>query len=100
MSVRSLAKKLIKKPFNSLGLDLVKLDARRFEPTAETNFLWLTSLGINTIIDVGAHTGEFALMIHEVIPEAAIYSFEPLDDAYQQLETNLRSIANARAFHC
>jgi FkbM family methyltransferase len=100
MNVRSLAKILIKKPFNSFGLDIIKRDTRRFEPTEETNFLWLTSLGINTIIDVGAHTGEFALMIHEIIPQAAIYSFEPLEDAYRQLELNIKSIPQGKAFHC
>lgn len=100
MSVRDIAKTFIKKPFNLLGLDLIKRDTRRFEPTAETKFLWLTSLGINTIIDVGAHTGEFALMIHEVIPHASLYSFEPLGDAYRELEKNLASVPQSQAFHC
>ena len=100
MSVRNIARAVIKKPFNLLGLDLIRRDTRRFEPTEETKYLWLTSLNINTIIDAGAHTGEFALMIHEILPRASLYSFEPLGDAFRELKSKLASVPNSRAFHC
>src|SRR5262249_33037058 len=33
---------------------------------------------ISTVLDVGANTGQFAGEIHAILPDAAIYSFEPL----------------------
>jgi FkbM family methyltransferase len=93
-------KRLLRKPFNSLGLDIVRLDTRQFEPTNETEFLWLSSLDLNTIIDAGAHTGEFAAMIHKILPRASILSFEPLRDAFEQLENNMRGVPGFKAFNC
>jgi FkbM family methyltransferase len=100
MDAMGKAKRLLKKPFNSLGLDIIRLDIRQFAPTGETEFLWLTSLDLNTVIDVGAHTGEFAAMIHKILPHASILSFEPLRDAFEQLESNMRGVPGFRAFNC
>lgn len=40
--------------------------------------LWLTNLNINTVVDIGAHEGEFAAKIRGILPTASILSFEPL----------------------
>ena len=42
-----------------------------------------------TVLDVGANTGQFALEIHKILPQAMIYSFEPLKDCYEQLMHNM-----------
>jgi FkbM family methyltransferase len=86
---------LIKKPLNILGLDLV-----RYHPRYSLGeYGCVASLDIKTVIDVGAHTGEFAKMIREILPGSSVLSFEPLKEEFRQLEDNLREIPNARAFN-
>jgi FkbM family methyltransferase len=34
-----------------------------------------------TVVDIGAHTGQFSLLVRELYPEAAIHAFEPLPAA-------------------
>jgi FkbM family methyltransferase len=95
--VRDIVKTVVKKPLNALGLDLV-----RFEPVESPprEFIWISSLGINTVIDIGANIGQFAMKIHAILPNASIFSFEPLEESFKQLQTNLRSVSKFRAFHC
>lgn len=95
MSVRSLARKIIKKPLNALGLDLVRYNRH----TQVGDFIPLASYGINTVIDVGAHKGEFARMMRKTLPGAQIISFEPLAEAYRELESAMKADANFRAFN-
>jgi len=104
MNIHNLAKSIIRKPFNAIGLNVVRLPdstpERQFAPTEATRFLWLTSLGVRTVFDVGAHAGEFAAMIHKILPDAAIISFEPLAQPFEQLQRNMASVPNFRAFNC
>jgi FkbM family methyltransferase len=71
-----------------------------WEPSPANRFRWLQRLGLNTIIDVGAHVGEFAMMVHEILPTGAIVSFEPQESAFAQLNANLRHHTNFRAVKC
>jgi len=59
---------------------------------------WLTEAGINTIFDIGANVGQFAKLIHEVLPTAMIYSFELLEDCYEELKKQMQQIDNFEAF--
>ena len=95
--VRDIVKTVVKKPLNALGLDLV-----RFEPVESPprKFIWISSLGINTVFDIGANIGQFAMKIHAIVPDAWIFSFEPLEEPFKQLQTNLGSVPKFRAFHC
>jgi FkbM family methyltransferase len=87
---------LIKKPLNALGVDVVK-----FRPQyALGEYAYLTTLGIKTVIDAGAHEGEFARMIKKLLPAANVISFEPLPDTFQQLENSMRGVAGWRGFNC
>jgi len=63
------------------------------------NRAWLLNANIKTVFDIGANTGQFASLIHEVLPDAFIYSFEPLEECYQKLKTKEREIANFKAFN-
>ena len=92
--MRRVLKKAIKGSFNAVGLEIDRLD-----PSESNRFVWLKSQGIQTVFDIGANTGQFALMIHEVLPEATIYSFEPLRHCYEQLVINMRDAASFRAFN-
>jgi FkbM family methyltransferase len=83
----------IKKTFRRFGFDLRKLpgvEYYRFFPRPEDRHKWIQGMGIKTILDVGAHTGESALQFHEIFPQAMIYSFEPLHECFKLLESQLR----------
>jgi len=82
----------IKKLFAAMGVDI-----RRVSP-AEGNFGWLGPYRIGTVIDIGANEGQFAREIHAILPEATIYSFEPLQDCCDALRRTMRDVANFRAF--
>lgn len=43
---------------------------------------------VETILDVGANVGQFALAAARHYPEATIYSFEPLPDIFEELKAN------------
>lgn len=62
------------------------------------NNSWLTNRNINTVLDVGANTGQFAQRIHKIIPQASIISFEPIPSCYQQLVQNTTHMP-VRAFN-
>ncbi len=46
---------------------------------------WLERAGVATILDVGAHQGEFASAVLRVVPKVRVYSFEPLPDCHEKL---------------
>ncbi|MCL0076735.1 FkbM family methyltransferase [Dehalococcoidia bacterium] len=73
-------KKVVKKAFNSLGLDIAILSK-----SPAHSLLGLRNLPIKTIIDVGANTGQFARTISKVYPKMDIYCFEPLPDPFKGL---------------
>jgi FkbM family methyltransferase len=86
---------LIKKPLNVLGVDVV-----RYRPQyALGPYAYLKTFNLKTVIDAGAHTGEFARMIKELLPDAAVISFEPLPASFRQLESSMRDVAGFRAFN-
>jgi len=60
--------------------------------------LWLNGIGVRTVIDVGAHTGEFASAARVVLPDARIYSFEPLPDRHSQLVKRFQGDARFLSF--
>jgi FkbM family methyltransferase len=76
----NLLKRLTKKAFNQLGMDVVRLSK-----SPAHSLLGLRNLPIKTVIDVGANTGQFAKMISRVFPKAHIYCFEPLPEPFAKL---------------
>ncbi len=40
------------------------------------NQRWVKQAGIKTVIDIGAHTGEFSSAIRAILPEVSVYAFE------------------------
>lgn len=90
----AMLKKLIKTILNIFGLDLRRI------PKCEINkYVWLQELNIKTILDIGANVGQFALEINKYLPNANIYSFEPLMKEYDQLIKNTRRIRQFIAFN-
>ncbi len=74
---------------NGVGLDTF----RRF------NRPWFKDAGINTVIDIGANTGQFAQLLHMVLPDAQIYSFEPLPDCFSALLKRTVDFDKFKAFN-
>lgn len=60
-----------------------------FDHFRELNRSWLRTLGIKTVLDIGANKGQFAKLAREVFAEARIYSFEPLPDCFRELQNAL-----------
>lgn len=59
---------------------------------------WFKAADIETVLDVGAHTGEFASAIRIILPKAQIYSFEPLSDCYQRMLNRFAKDKRFQAF--
>lgn len=67
---------------------LIKLDVRIISPTSSADVQLLTMINIhniNTILDVGANTGQFGEMLREVGYRDRLISFEPLTSARRTL---------------
>ena len=84
---------MIRKPLNLAGIDI-----KKYRPAVDP-LKWLEKYDIKTIIDIGAHTGQFAKEIREKLPQARIYSFEPLKDCYQKLVQNMSMDKNFKAYN-
>ena len=59
---------------------------------------FLRANGIRTVLDIGANEGQFASHIRKVLPEAKIYSFEPLAGPFRKLVASRRRDRNFEAF--
>ena len=49
---------------------------------------WFTSNHFQTVIDVGGYIGAFTFAIREMLPEAQVYTFEPLPDNFAKIKEN------------
>jgi hypothetical protein len=56
-----------------------------FTPEQKPEDHWLAKCGIQTVLDVGAHVGEFAQHIRTMLPNADLISFEPLQEPFAKL---------------
>src|SRR5215203_939288 len=59
---------------------------------------FMKSLNPDNIIDIGANTGEFALLVRAAFPNATIISFEPQPMAHDKLVRVMRKDKNFRSF--
>jgi len=59
---------------------------------------WLQTTNIRTVLDIGANTGQFASTIHHLLPQAAIYAFEPLPECYEAMMQRLGSVPNFHGY--
>jgi FkbM family methyltransferase len=109
-------KKIIKMFLNIFGFDIVRmspvnkipekdqcnleqfleeeLTQRLFNHKHKEENYWLASSGIQTVLDVGAHLGEFSHKIRKALPSAKIYAFEPLEEPFEKLRARFRSDLN------
>lgn len=88
----SIIKTCAKKLFRLCGLDVRRVPP--FEP-----YEWLKGRNIHTIFDIGANVGQFARQIQRVLPDTILYSFEPLEDCYNELVKKMGHLPRFRAFN-
>ncbi len=78
-----------KRALQAVGLDVTfHRDPLRF----------LRANGIRTVLDIGANEGQFASHIRKVLPQAKIYSFEPLAGPFHKLVETRLGDKNFEAF--
>ncbi len=53
---------------------------------------WFHSLGIKTVLDIGANEGRFAMAMAELLPQSHIFAFEPLPTVYERLCKNAENL--------
>lgn len=100
-------KRLIHKTLTKFNLRLVEIPNREKLEQQEKERItdlknrtkWLNDFGICTILDIGANTGEFALEISTILPDAKLISFEPILECYEELKKNLSFHKNFQAYH-
>jgi len=83
-------KKMIVNSIHSLGYDVYKIP--------KIDFAGLDRVGIKTIIDIGANRGQFARRVFTIFPQAKIFCFEPVKEAFEDLEKWARSSGHGRVF--
>lgn len=88
----SVIKTCVKSLFRLCGLDIRRIP--KFEP-----YEWLKGMSIRTVLDIGANTGQFASLCHRLLPDARLYSFEPLEDCYNALLKRMGRVPKFHAFN-
>jgi FkbM family methyltransferase len=66
---------------------------------ARGRYTWLQQKNIATVLDVGANTGQFAAMARSIFPTSMIYSFEPLDTCFRELEAKSVAMQPTKCFN-
>jgi len=112
MDAKTAVKTLLKAPFRALGIDLVRWHPPKTEGTEDLETLaifspqytaeefWLANSGIKTVLDIGAHIGEFAGRIRTILPSAELVCFEPLDEPFAKLIRRFAGDTSFRAVRC
>lgn len=90
---------------NATGYDIHKIAAparvdRRFSPSKEEEDRWIKDAGVGTVIDIGAHSGDFSRRFRSLLPNAKIYAFEPLPGPFGKLVEVMEQDGNFEAFNC
>lgn len=98
-AAKAAAKDVLKTLFQRAGLNVSRVPSYVFEPSPELRYRWLETLGIRTVLDVGAHTGETAERLHELFPQATVLSFEPLRDSFETMQRKLGDRPYQRCFN-
>lgn len=93
----------IQKVLQTLGYRLQQLPNKeqkaQIAESEARKIMWLRNTQIKTILDIGANTGQFAKYINQIFPQAILYSFEPLEDCYNELVSNFKQIPQFQAFN-
>lgn len=65
----------------------------------DLNTSWFKSLNIDTVLDIGANTGQFTKTISILLPNSKIYAFEPLPNCFDSLQKFANSSNNITVYN-
>lgn len=77
-------KRIVKRGLQALGRHQ-QSRSLKFAPDPTDELKWISAAGIHSVLDIGAHSGEAARQFRSILPEAIIYSFEPLPEPFNKL---------------
>lgn len=60
---------------------------------------WYRSKGFATVLDVGAFIGAYAYAMKYILPDAQVFSFEPLPDNFAKLSKNMKPFKGWNGFN-
>ena len=86
------AKAIIQKTLNKFGFEIMR--KKRWTP-----YSWLVNKEIKSVLDIGANKGQFTSHIHSLLPDAYIYSFEPLKSVFEKLKRSLSGVSKFSCFN-
>jgi FkbM family methyltransferase len=75
----------LQKPSQLLHLPSLFMNGVHVGEYLKLNKGWLKDSGIKTVVDVGAHSGEFSSAIRAVLPNVKVFCFEPLPECHGKL---------------
>lgn len=104
MTVTQMIKTLLQNSLRPFGVQLRRIPTSeqliQLQETEQKQRLrWLIDMQIQTVVDIGANTGQFAQAIHKLLPDAMIYSFEPLPDCYEELVAGFAGMSRFKGFN-
>lgn len=102
MQIRSMVPGPIRKVLRK-GLNAVRPQGsvdKKFAPSKEDEEKWILDADIRTVLDIGAHIGDFSQHFRTLLPNATIYAFEPLPGAFAQLLMTMNGDGKFTAFQC
>ena len=104
MTVTQMIKTMVQNSLYLFGVQLHKITTSEqrkqlAEAEQKKRLQWLIDMQIKTIFDIGANTGQFAQTIYNLLPDAMIYSFEPLPDCYEELVASFAGKQRFKSFN-
>ena len=60
---------------------------------------WFRTQNFSTILDVGAFIGTYAFAMKHILPDAQVYSFEPLPASFAALSATMQPFPDWQGFH-
>jgi FkbM family methyltransferase len=91
-------KRSLRKIFNDAGYEIVNIKVAQAE-NEKRRWAWLRSANFGTVLDIGANVGQFAGLIQKYLPDASLYSFEPIPECYNALVLKMKSHTNFKSFN-
>lgn len=88
----------LEQPIECARLPGVLLKGVHLGEHLKMNRPWIRQADIRSVIDIGAHAGEFSSAIRNLLPSVQIYAFEPLEDCFNRLRVRLEKYGAFQAF--
>ena len=87
--------------FQRAGYNVASIAKQQDEAArlAREKWRWVETLDIGTLVDVGANTGQFAWHFRSLRPDCLVYSFEPLEDCFHELQREMAGVPGFAAFN-